>query len=108
MFLLLLLNEHYYKTTSCCRKLKAVYHKYAIMFKSKIDSTYKVAMSTYEGDRKINLVCIKCSIIFFHCYQKRHSHIVIVNVNVLLYETCEIFWCYGISETTKKNNVTKC
>ena len=77
---------HYYKTTSCCRKLNAVRHKCVIMFLSKIDSTYKFDMSTYEGDQKIKLLCIKYNITFFQC-NKRHSSL--GHVNVLLCETCE-------------------
>ena len=43
---------HYYRTSSWCGKLKVVYPKCAIMFTSKIDSTYKFDMSTYDGDQK--------------------------------------------------------
>ena len=42
----------YYTPTSCCGKLKAILHKCAIMFSSKVDSTYKFDTSTYEGDNK--------------------------------------------------------
>ena len=52
---------HYYKITSCCGKLKAVYHKCAIMFSSKIDSIYEFDPKVYEGDKQINLLCMNCS-----------------------------------------------
>ena len=55
---------HYFKTTSCCGELKAVHHKCAIRFSSKIDSTYKFCTLTYEGDSKIKSLCMNCSVIF--------------------------------------------
>ena len=51
----------YFKTTSCCRKLKTAHHNCAIRWSSKIDSTYKFDQATYEGDNKIKLLCMKCS-----------------------------------------------
>ena len=52
---------HYYKTTSCCGKLKAVHHKCA-MFLSKIDSIYKFNTPIYEDNQKIKLLFMKCNI----------------------------------------------
>ena len=40
------------------------------------------------------------------CKNRRHSILGIGNV--ILCETCKITWCYGLCETKKKNNVTKC
>ena len=55
---------HYFKTTSCCGKLKAVHHKCAIMFSSKIDSTYEFEPEAYAGDNKIKFLRINCSDFF--------------------------------------------
>ena len=49
------------KTTNCCQELKAMHHNCSIKFSSKNDSTYKFDQSTYEGDKKVKLLCIKCN-----------------------------------------------
>ena len=59
-----LCGGYYIKSTSCCRKLKAVHHKCTLMFSSKIDSNYKFDASAYEGDQQIKLLCMECSVNF--------------------------------------------
>ena len=43
---------HYIKTTIYCGKLKAGYHKCAIIISKTIDGTYKLDSLTYESDKK--------------------------------------------------------
>ena len=92
---------HHYKNTNCCGKLKVVHHKCAIIWSSKIDSTYEFDASIYEDDQEITLLCMKYCVKCFHCNQKNPTNI--TNVNVLLCKTCKIIWCYCLLETTKKN-----
>ena len=47
------LSDGYIKTTRRCEQLKAVHHKYDIIFLKKINSTYKLDALTYEGDKKV-------------------------------------------------------
>ena len=55
----------YIKTTSCCGKLKVVYQNYTIRISKIIDSTYKLANLTYEGEQNIKIFYMKYNVIFF-------------------------------------------
>ena len=57
-------DEYYINITSCCGKLKAVHQKCAIIFLSKIDSTYIFDTSTYEGEKnKIIMHEMQCKMV---------------------------------------------
>ena len=70
------------KTTSCCKKLKALQYNCAIDFSNIVDNNYKVGQKKYEGDQHIKLFCMKCNVKCFLCTHKHHIHF--GNVNILV------------------------